>query len=132
MIAATVYATENIPKAVTTLQEILVVFPDNTNALSYLAHAYIKLDHLSAAQPIINKAISLNPDNAYAWEVVAQLASTQTRHEDAVIAYQKVLLINSGRADIHQLIAQELRILKQDARALKHEEFARSLLNRQK
>ena len=58
---------------------------DSANSLLKIAKEFIKKDSLSAALPLLNKSISMNPANPYAYYLRGHLFYYQGKYEPAIL-----------------------------------------------
>jgi tetratricopeptide (TPR) repeat protein len=93
-------------EAATEFQAELANFPDNVQALAFLADSDIHIGKPEEALPLAEKAIQIDPDVERAHVDLAILYSNNGRREDAVREFKAAIKLKPNDADTHWRLAR--------------------------
>jgi tetratricopeptide (TPR) repeat protein len=93
-------------EAATEFEAELANFPDNAQALAFLADSDIHLGRPEEALPLSEKAIQIDPDVERAHVDLAILYSNNGRREDAVREFKAAIKLKPNDADTHWRLAR--------------------------
>jgi tetratricopeptide (TPR) repeat protein len=93
-------------EAATEFEAELANFPDNAQALAFLADSDIHLGRPEEALPLAEKAIQIDPDVERAHVDLAILYSNNGRREDAVREFKAAIKLKPNDADTHWRLAR--------------------------
>ena len=93
-------------EAATEFQAELANFPDNAQALTFLADSDIHLGKPEAALPLAEKALQIDPAIGKAHADLAILYSDKGRREDAAREFKEAIRLNPNDADTHWRLAR--------------------------
>lgn len=82
-------------------QQILMISPDNADALHLLGMIAYSMKEYEAAAELMGRAIQINPNYAEAHYNLGKVFQDQDRLEEAITSYQCSIAINPGIAEAH-------------------------------
>ena len=100
--ASAAYYANNFTKALTLLDSILVIKPDDAKAGFNKGAVFDSLGRFEDALAAYNKALELKPDDADSWHNKGTVLESLGRFEEALAAYDKVLKIKPDYARLEQ------------------------------
>jgi tetratricopeptide (TPR) repeat protein len=104
------------------LQAALTQDPKNASAMTGLANVYLKTGRPQPATELLERAIVSVPSFEPAF-LLGSAYSSQERYEEAVMAFQRAIQLDSGQAEVYYQLAQALGKLNRNeerTQALQH------------
>ena len=83
-------------EAISQLEKVLQICPDNISAYKLMADVYYRNDEYNKALDLINKAIQIDPNNIIPYDTRAEIYKKQNFYDKALSDYKKVLELNPG------------------------------------
>ncbi len=102
------------------LQSLLILEPNNIDALRMLAVAYMNMYDYSNAKDTLLELLKLNPDDDLAHNLLANLLHKLGEDEDAIIHHQKAIKLDSSYGSHYYNYANTLYDLGQKDEAIKY------------
>lgn len=96
----------NYDEAAREFEAELANVPDNAHAMAYLADCKVQLGQLKEAQPLAEKAIQLDPDNARAHTDLGIIYQDQDRQQDALRELTTAVKLTPQDSNIHWRLAR--------------------------
>lgn len=96
-------------EAYASLKAAIEAFPKYFLALETLGIEYVKAGHFEAAQVLLSVAVDINPRAYKSWYGLAKALDAQKKNDDALVAVEKALAINSRGPESHFLAGSLLR-----------------------
>jgi tetratricopeptide (TPR) repeat protein len=112
--------------SIAAMKQVLVLKPDHANALNYLAYTYADLGiHLDEAEELVQKALTLKPDDGYITDSLGWVYYKQGRYKEALTYLLKASELVEDDPIILEHVGDAYRELGQNEKAL---EFYRKSL----
>jgi tetratricopeptide (TPR) repeat protein len=115
-----------LAEAESEINEALKLDPEFEEAKYYLADTYILEEKPSAALPVLEALLRIQPRDARALADRGKALEQLNRDTEAARSYERCLLVDPERADIHYRLARVYKKLKRP------EDFSRELAAAQK
>jgi tetratricopeptide (TPR) repeat protein len=117
----------NYDQAEKLLQEVLVAEPVHPDALRFMGILYAMKRNWPAALALIDQALELNPDNAFAHSNKGNILQELGRVEDAIESYDKAIALAPDNVEVYNNKGNALQALNKFADSLEWYEKAITL-----
>jgi tetratricopeptide (TPR) repeat protein len=112
--------------SIAAMKQVLALKPDHANALNYLGYTYADLGiHLDEAEKLVQKALTLKPDDGYITDSLGWIYYKQGRYQEALTYLLKAAELVKDDPIILEHVGDAYRELGQNEKAL---EFYRNSL----
>jgi len=114
---------QNIPAALSTIENVLQIAPDYIDALILKAQLLGSTGYFQDALPVANQVIQLDPGNALGWSMCATLLANMGQIQEASTAIERSIALNPNNPEtlaIRDAILSNLArnsFVEQDARS---------------
>jgi tetratricopeptide (TPR) repeat protein len=106
--------------------------PDDPEINFFRAQFEAEEHHPEAAVPLLEEAVKKQPQNMRAYLLLAHILETLHRHQEAIVAWQKVKALEPSSTEATYALAQELRATDPDAAAKMLQDFQQIQAARQR
>jgi tetratricopeptide (TPR) repeat protein len=107
--------------SIAAMKQVLLLKPDHANALNYLGYTYADLGiHLDEAEKLIQKALTLKPDDGYITDSLGWVYYKQGRYREALIELQKAAALVGDDPTILEHVGDAYLKLGQSDKALQY------------